>query len=330
MRRLETVRDCLVRLAIAVAVVAGLTAGAAAQSSWPQRPIKIVVPYAPGGNSDVIARIAAQYMQDKLGATVVIENKAGAGGLVGSEAVANAAPDGYTLLLGAIGPMAIVPALQKIAYDPLRDFAPISLLNTNPLMLIVHPAVPAKTVAELIALARAQPKVLNFGSSGEGGLTHVSVELFKSMTGVDMVHVPYRGGSLATNALLAGEVQIVFANYSDALPQIAAGTVRALGITTATRAAQSPDVPTIAEAGVPGYECESWNGLLAPKGTPAEIVDRMATLFAAMAREPAVQKRMVDVGSIAVASTPEAFHRLLETEIARWSKVAKDANIRLQ
>ena len=315
----------LVWLALALT----LPFGAAAQP-WPQRAIKIVVPYAPGGNSDVVARITGQYMQEKLGASVVVENKAGAGGLVGSDAVAKAAPDGYTLLLGAIGPMTIVPALQQTPYDPLADFAPISLLNTNPLMLIVNPAVPAKSVTELIALARAQPKTLNFGSSGEGGLTHISGELFKSMTGVDLVHVPYRGGNLATNALLAGEVQIVFANYSDALPQIAGGTVRPLGITTRTRAPQSPDVPTIAEAGVPGYECESWNGLLAPKGTPPEIVQRLATVFAAMVRDPAIQQRMIDVGSIAVASTPDDFHKLLAGEIAKWSKLAKDANIKLQ
>jgi tripartite-type tricarboxylate transporter receptor subunit TctC len=226
--------------------------------------------------------------------------------------------------------MTIVPALQKTHYDPLADFAPISLLNTNPLMLIAHPAVPAKTIVELIALARAKPGTLNFGSSGEGGLTHISGELFKSLTGVDLVHVPYRGGNLATNALLAGEIQLVFANYSDALPQIAGGTVRPLGITTRMRAPQSPDVPTIAEAGVPGYECESWNGLLAPRGTPREIVDRLAALFADMAREPVVQKRMIEVGSIAIASTPEAFHQLLAGEIAKWSKLAKDANITLR
>ncbi|MBV8167908.1 MAG: tripartite tricarboxylate transporter substrate binding protein [Alphaproteobacteria bacterium] len=321
MRRLPHV----VWLALALTLPFGATA-----QPWPQRAIKIVVPYAPGGNSDVVARITGQYMQEKLGASVVVENKAGAGGLVGSDAVAKAPPDGYTLLLGAIGPMTIVPALQPTPYDPLVDFAPISLLNTNPLMLIVNPAVPAKSVAELIALARARPHTLNFGSSGEGGLTHISGELFKSMTGVDLVHVPYRGGNLATNALLAGEIQVVFANYSDALPQIAGGTVRPLGITTKTRAPQSPDVPTIAEAGVPGYECESWNGLLAPKGTPPEIVRRLATLFAAMVREPAIQQRMIDVGSIAVASTPEDFHTLLASEIAKFSKLAKDANIKLQ
>jgi len=215
----------LVWLALALT----LPFGAAAQQ-WPQRAIKIVVPYAPGGNSDVVARITGQYMQDKLGASVVIENKAGAGGLVGSDAVAKATPDGYTLLLGAIGPMTIVPALQQTPYDPLADFAPISLLNTNPLMLIVNPAVPAKSVTELIALARAQPRTLNFGSSGEGGLTHISGELFKSMTGVDLVHVPYRGGALSIADVIAGNVQMTFEASSPLLPHIRDGRLRALAV----------------------------------------------------------------------------------------------------
>jgi tripartite-type tricarboxylate transporter receptor subunit TctC len=318
------------RVCLAGALALGLIPIAAAQTGWPARPIKILVPYAAGGNSDVVARIAGQYLQESLGVAVVIENRTGAGGLVATEAVARAAPDGYTLLLGAIGPLTIAPATQTIAYDPVRDFAPVAVISTNPLMLVVHPSVKATSVRELIALAHAQPKALNFGSAGEGGLTHFSAELFKAMAGIDMVHVPYRGGAPATNALLAGEVQVEFANYSDVLPHITAGGVRALGITTATRAAQSPDVPTIAEAGLPGYACESWNGILAPRGTPDAVVERLARALDAMARDPATQKRMIEVGSIAVSTTPQAFARMIAVEGERWSKLVKQAGIKLQ
>jgi tripartite-type tricarboxylate transporter receptor subunit TctC len=304
---------------------------AAAQADWPIRPIRILVPYAAGGNSDAVARIAAQYMQEALkGAPVIVENRGGAGGLVGTEAVAKAPPDGYTLLLGAIGPITIAPATQKLTFDPAADLVPISLLSTNPLVLLVNPSLPADSVAQLVALARARPGALNFSSAGVGGLTHFSAEIFKAKTGVEMVHVPYKGGAPATMALIAGEVQVTFANYSDALPQVAAGKARALAVTTARRTPQSPEVPTVAEAGVPGYECESWNGLLAPRGTPPAIIDRLAAIASAMAADPAVQKRMAEIGSVAVAATPQAYAEKIRAEIEQWRALVVQANIKVE
>jgi tripartite-type tricarboxylate transporter receptor subunit TctC len=293
------------KLILALAAIAALVQPVLAQDKWPNRPIKLVVPFAAGGNTDAVARIAAAHMQTALGVGIVIENKGGAGGIVGTDAVAKAAPDGYTFCVCSIGSITISPATEKLPYDPLRDIVPISLLNTNPLILLVNPKVPAKSVAELIALAKSNPNGLNYSSSGLGGLMYFSAELFKAKTGAPMTHVPYRGGAPA------------------AVGQLDGGKVRALAVTTSKRSPSAPDVPTLAELGLAGYNTESWNALFAPKGTPQPIVDRMAQLAAEMAQDPTVQKQMANFGSVAVANTPAEFGKMLRDETTLWADLVK-------
>jgi tripartite-type tricarboxylate transporter receptor subunit TctC len=300
---------------------------ARAQGSWPERAIRFVVPFPPGGNTDAVGRIAAQYIQEKLGRSVVIENRGGAGGIVGSDVVAKSAPDGYTFLVGSIGSITISPAIEKMPYDPLKDLAPVSILNTNPLILIGRKDLGMSTVQQLVAHAKAKPESLTYGSSGIGGLMHVSALLFESRSGARLTHVPYRGGAPAVTALLAGEVDLVFANMSDALPHLAAGNLIPFGVTTATRSAELPNVPTITEGGIPNYATESWNGLLAPAGTPAPIVNRMSSICAEMARDPQVRSRMANFGSVAVSSTPEEYARMLRDETEQWAATLKAAGL---
>jgi len=311
------------KLILAFAAIAFLSHPALAQDKWPSRPIKVIVPYAAGGNTDAVARIAAQYMQNELGVGVIVENRGGAGGIVGTDATAKAEPDGYTICVCSLGPITISPATEKLPYDPLKDLVPVSLLNTNPLILLVNPEVKAKSVPELVALAKATPAGLNYSSSGIGGLMYFSAELFKSKTGAKLTHVPYRGGAPATAAVISGEVQLVFTNMSDAVGQIEGGKVRPLAVTTSKRSASAPDVPTLAEQGVSGYHTESWNGILAPKGTPQPIIDRLAKIAAAMAKDPTVQKQMAKFGSDAVASTPQEFAQMLVRDTKMWADLAK-------
>jgi len=311
------------RLILAAIAIAAFTQSALAQDKWPSRPIKLIVPYAAGGNTDAVARIAGVHLQNDRGVSVVIENRGGAGGIVGTDAVAKAAPDGYTLCVCSIGPLTISPATEQLPYDPLNDLVPISLLNTNPLILLVNPAVKANSVPELIALAKASPDGLNYSSSGIGGLMYFSAELFRSKTGSKLTHVPYRGGAPATAAVIAGEVQLVFTNMSDAVGQLEGGKVRALAVTTSKRSASAPSIPTLAEQGIADYHTESWNGLFAPKGTPQAIVDRLAQVAAAMAKDPAVQQQMAKFGSDAVSNTPQEFAAMLKRDTQMWAAVVK-------
>ncbi len=316
-----------------ITALAGLLAlaaqgGASAQDNWPSRPIRLIVPFAPGGNTDAVARVTAEYMQTALkGASVIVENRGGAGGIVGTEAVAKAPPDGYTLCVCSIGSITIAPALEKRPYDPLKDLIPVSLLGTNALVLIAHPSLQAKSIQDVIKLAKEKPKSLDYGSSGVGGLMHVSALLFQAKTGTELVHVPYRGGAPATQGLVSGDVKLVFANMSDAIGQIEGGTVRALAVTTASRTPAAPQIPTIAESGVPGFHAESWNALFAPAGTPPAIVDRLAKVAADMAKDPAVQKRMADFGSVAAANTPQEFAKMLQDETAQWADLLKQSGL---
>jgi tripartite-type tricarboxylate transporter receptor subunit TctC len=311
------------KLVLTLAALVALAQTAAAQDRWPSRPIKLIVPFAPGGNTDAVARVTAHHAQQALGVNVVVENRPGAGGIIGSDASAKSAPDGYTFCVCSIGAITIASATEKLPYDPLNDLMPISLLNTNPLILIVNPQVKANSVAELIALAKSSPAGLNYGSSGVGGLMYFSAELFKSKTGTPLTHVPYRGGAPATTAVVAGEIQVVFANASDAVAQLEGGKVRALAVTTSKRSPAAPNVPTLVEAGVADYHTESWNALMAPKGTPQPVIDRMAELAAAMAKEPAVQKQMASFGSVAVANTPAEFGKMLRDETKLWADLVK-------
>jgi tripartite-type tricarboxylate transporter receptor subunit TctC len=302
--------------------------GAHAQTSWPTRPIRIVVPYAPGGITDSVARISAPKIQEALGQPVLVENRLGNGGALATEYLARSAPDGYTLLMGSAAPQTLNQFIQKLAYDGLRDFAPVSLINTNPLVLMANPSLPVANVRELIALARSQPGRLNF--AGAGGLTQFSGEIFKHMAGIDIVYVPYKGGAPATAAAVAGDTQLTFANYSDALPQMRAGKLRALGITSARRFAQSPEVPTIAEAGVPGYVVDSWNGLFAPAATPVDIVNRISMAVQQGFRDPALRHRMEEIGATPVGDAPEQFRALVQAELQKWGQFVRDTGIRVE
>ena len=300
----------------------------AAQSAWPSKPVRIVVPYAPGGITDTVTRLSAPKIQDAIGQPVLVENKVGNGGALATEYVAKSAPDGYTLLMGSAAPQTLNQFIQKLGYDGLKDFAPVTLINTNPLVLMANPALPVQNVRELIALAKAQPGKLNF--AGAGGLTQFSGEIFKFMAGIDMVYVPYKGGAPATAAAVAGDVQVTFANYSDALPQIRAGKLRALGITSAKRFPQSPEVPTIAEAGIPGYAVDSWNGLFAPAGTPPEIVNRIAVAVQQGFRDPVLRKRMEDIGATPAGDTPEQFRALVASELRKWGSFVTSTGIKVE
>src|ERR1700716_687913 len=255
-----------------------------AQDAYPNRAIKLIVPFAARGNPDVVGRLCASYMQKALNVNVVVENRAGAGGINGTDAVAKAAPDGYTLCICGIGPITVSPATEKLPYDPLKDLAPISLINTNPLVLVVNPQIKAGTAAELAALSKTVSDGLSYGTVGAGGLMQFAAEIFRVKTGSKFTSVPYRGGALATMAVVSGGVQLAFSHLPDAIAKIAAGTVRPLAITTAQRSPLAPDVPTLHEQNLVDYPVESWNALFAPAGTPQPIIDRLAGVIAQMAK----------------------------------------------
>ena len=290
--------------------------------------MRIIVPFAPGGITDSTARLVAPKIQEAIGQPVIVENKLGAGGTIATDYVAKSAPDGHTLLMGSPAAQTLLQFVQKVSYDGLKDFAPVTSVNTYPIVLMVHPSVPAQNVRELIALAKAQPGKLNF--AGAGGLTQFAGEIFKYMAAVDMVYVPYKGGAPATAAVAAGDAQVTFANYSDALAYMKSGRLRPLGISSGRRFAQSPEVPTIAEAGVPGYQVDSWNGLFAPAGTPADIVNRVAAAVQQGYKDPALRKRMEDMGSEPVGDSPSEFRAFVQSELQKWSNFVKQSGIKVE
>ena len=298
--------------------------------NYPVRAIKLVVPSSPGGGSDIVARILAHKLTEQVGQQVVVENRAGAGTIIGNDAVAKSAPDGYTLLMG-LSTLAINPSMYAtVPYDALRDFAPISQAVSGPNVLIVHPSVPARTVKELIALAKAKPGSLTFGSAGMGTSPHLSAELFKTLAHVDMVHVPFKGSGLSIISQLAGEIAANYPSLPTAMPYIKAGRLRALGVTTAKRAQALPDVPSIAEAGVPGYEATQWFGLLAPAATPRPIVDRLYQEASRALRTADLKERMTAEGLEVVGTAPEEFAEYIKSETVKWAKVIKAAGIKPQ
>ncbi len=302
---------------------------ALAQAAWPTRPVRVVVPFAPGGATDILGRLTATELGNALGQPFVVENRAGGGGNIGSDLVAKAPPDGYTLLFGAAGNIGINPSLfANMPYDPARDLAPISLIGEVTNVLVVHPSVNAHSVQELIALARTTPGGLVYASSGNGSTIHLSAELFASMTKLSMMHVPYRGSAPAMADLLAGRVALMFDNLPSALPHIREGRLRALAVTASRRSPALPDVPTIAEAGVPGYEATSWFGLFAPAGTPRAIVDRMAREMATFAQRPDVAERIRSLGAEPITNTPDAFAVMVREEIEKWGAVVRASGAR--
>ena len=308
-----------------------LAAASPALAEFPDHVIRIIVPYPPGGTSDLLARAVAPRLGERLKQTVVIENRAGAGGVIGSQAVAKSPADGYTLLLGTIATHGILPILQKPApYDAVKDFAPVTLLASTPNVLVANPSAPVRNLAELLALARAKPGSVNFGSTSLGGSPHMSGELLKTMAQVDIVHVPYKGGGPMLIDLMGGQIPFGFDNLPSSMNHIRSGKVRALAVTTAKRWPGAPEIPTMAEAGVPGYEASAWFGLLAPANTPKPIVELLQRHVAAILRQPEVEKMLLEQGAEAVGNTPDEFTRLIAAELQKWTKVVAATGVKLE
>ena len=311
--------------ALAAALVVAYPVGA--QQNYPSKPVRLVVPSAPGGGTDITARIMAPKLSEFLGQQVVVENRAGAGTMIGGEVVARSAPDGYTLLMG-ISTLAINPAMyKKVPYDALKDFAPITQAVSLPNILVVHPSLPAKTVKELVAFAKARPGQIQFASAGVGTNPHLAAELFLSMTGTKMLHVPYKGSGAGVIDVIAGHVPVMTPSILTGLPHAKAGRLRALGVTSAKRAGGAPEIPTIAEAGVPGYEAVQWFGILAPAGTPRPVIDRVHRDSVRVLQSADIRERLQADGADAVASTPEEFAAFLRSETVKWAKVVKAVGI---
>jgi tripartite-type tricarboxylate transporter receptor subunit TctC len=315
-------------LRIVIVALTLIIATLAQAQSYPSRPIRYIVPQAPGGSSDTLARIVTQRAGEGLGQQLVVDNRPGATGIIGAEVVARANPDGYTLLQVATS-HATNPAMQaKLPYDTLRDFAAISLLSQQPNIWLVHPSLPVRNIKELIAYAKSKPGQLNFASSGTGGSQHLAGELLTSMTGIEMTHVPYKGSPPALVDVLAGRVPLMSSTMPPALPHIKSGKVRAIAVTSAKRSAALPDVPTVAESGVAGYEAIAWQGLVTPAGTPKPVISRINAEFVKALKQPDVAAKLNEQGFETVASTPEWFAQYTRTEIAKWSKVIKAAGIK--
>jgi len=313
------------------AMVAGLlvmSSAAALAQTYPARPVKIIVPYPPGGVSDLFTRMVAQQLQESLGQPFLAENRPGASQMVGAMAVAKAPPDGYTLYVGSITSLAMNVYTQKsLQYDPVKDFAPVSLGMTMPLFLVVNPSTPANTVRELIALMKANPGKYTYASVGNGSSLHVAGELFKTLTGTDMVHVPYKGSAPGVADIIAGQVTMSFDPGASCLPGVKSGRLRALGVTSLQRSAAMPDLPTVAEAGVPGYEATIWFGIVAPAGTPQPVVARLSQEINRITRQPAMRERFAAQAVDLTPNTPEEFGAMIKSEIVKWSKVLKDAGM---
>jgi tripartite-type tricarboxylate transporter receptor subunit TctC len=316
---------------VGTAILAAWLAWSPAEAQdYPSKPIRMIVPFAAGGILDIVARAVGERLNSSLGQPIVVDNRGGAGGSIGTEIASRAAPDGYTLLTGHIGTHAINPSLYpKLGYDPVKDFAPITLAAMFPLGLFVHPSVPAHSVQDLIALAKAKPGAINFASAGSGGPTHMAGEMLKAMARVDIVHVPYKGNAAALNDLLGGRVQIFFSNLVTALPHARAGKLRALAVSTAKRSQLAPQLPTVAESGVPGYDLTNWVGMFAPAATPRPIVLRLNRDIAAILNAADLKDRFRAQGLELVSTTPEAFGAFIRSELAKWRRVVKESGAKV-
>ena len=317
----------IVQSAAALALMA--CTGAYAQWS-PARPVRMIVPFPPGGAVDVVSRIVVSRLPERLGQQIVVDNRGGANAIIGTEIAAKAAPDGYTILMVPIGHSITPSVTRKLPYDTLKDFAAIGLVGNGAYVLVVNPGVPAKSVSEFVALAKSRPGQLNYALTGYGNATHLAGELFKVLAGIDMVGVNYKGGGPALTDLIGGQISAFFSGVSSGSAQIRAGKIRALGVTTTRRSAAFPDVPTIAEAGVPGYEVDGWYGLLAPAATPAAIIRRFNSELSTVVSMPEMKERLLAAGIDAHPSTPAEFHQRIARDIARWSEVVRKARIEVQ
>jgi tripartite-type tricarboxylate transporter receptor subunit TctC len=315
-------------LAVLIALAAAAVSPAAAQD-YPNRPVRLIIPFPPGGSNDVVGRLVANQLSEKLGHKVFVDNRGGAGGVLGTEAAANAAPDGYTLLVVSIA-HAVNPSLYKLNYDPIKSFAPISIMATGPNVLAVNPTLPVKNVKELVALAKEKPGAIDYASAGVGSFQHLGAELFKLVAGVDLQHVPYKGGGPAMQDVIAGHVKVMFSSLVQTTPFIQSGQLRALGVGGAKRNPVLPDVPTIEEAGVPGYVADNWWGIVAPAGTPQPIVDKLYKDIQDVLKSPELTAAFAREGAAAVTITTAEFGKYMEDEMAKWARVVKEGNIRAQ
>jgi tripartite-type tricarboxylate transporter receptor subunit TctC len=319
------------RVLLGVVLAAGVSALAcyAQTARYPDRPVKIFVGFAAGGGTDVAARILAQKLTEALGQSVVVENRPGASGMIAAETVAKSAADGYTLMMGSQTTLAVAPALyRKFSIDAARDFAGVAMAGVSPLVLVVHPSVPVQSVKDLIALAKSKPGTINFGSGGLGTTPHMAGELFSIQAGVKMVHVAYRGEAPAINDLLGGQLHLIFANLSAVIGNVKAGSLRALAVTSAQRAASAPEIPTIAEEALPGFDAATWFALVAPAATPRDIVLRLNAEVTRLVAQPETQQRFADLGMSIAAGAPDALDAYIGSEIGKWSQVIKDADVR--
>ena len=326
-----TRRFALGSIASAVVLGAGLLGGTSALAqAYPTKPVTIIVPFAAGGTTDILARIIGQALTAELGQSVVVDNRAGAGGNIGGQAAAKAAPDGHTLFMGTVGTHAINASLyKKMPFDPVKDFAPLTRVANVPNLLVANPAQPYKSVKDLIAYAKANPGKVNFGSSGNGSSIHLSGELFKSLAKVDMQHVPYKGSAPAVTDLLGNQIGIMFDNMPSAIQHVRSGKLAPLAVTTAKRSPELPNVPTIAEAGVPGYEATSWFGMFAPAGTPAPVLAKLNAAIVKLLAQPDVKKKINEQGAEVYSETPEQFAAFIQAESVKWGKVVKESGASL-
>jgi tripartite-type tricarboxylate transporter receptor subunit TctC len=317
-------------LAFAAFLIAAPLGEAAAQR-YPDKPVRMVVPYVAGGNLDVIGRLFAQGLGEELGQSFVVDNRPGANGNVGTDQVVRSAPDGYTIAMVSAGTMTINPALYRtMSFDPEKDLAPISLVASGPMVLEVNPALPVHNVGELVAYAKANPGKLNFGSGGNGTLSHLSTEMLRARTGIDIVHVPYKGTALALNDLLGGQIQVMFDTLSTSVPHIEDGKLRALAVTSVKRSTTLASLPTIAEAGVKDYSADAWSGLVAPAGTPRELISRLHAAAAKVAAREQIRKTLATLGSEPVGTTPEQFAEMIRTERGKWAEIVKISGARVE
>lgn len=321
---------CLIAGLIALGLAATLLVAPVIAQSYPNKPLKMILPFPAGGPTDIVARAMGLGLTEALGHNVVIDNRPGGGGIIGATLAAKAPADGYTLLLGGITTFGVAPSVHKnLAFDPVKDFLPVTMATRQPILLMTHPSLPAKSLHEFIALAKARPGEINYASSGPGGSGHMAGELFKLITGVSLVHIPYKGAPPALNELIAGQVQVMFGTILAAAPHVRSGRVRALAITGAQRTKALPDVMTFAQAGLPSYDASSWNGVLVPAGTPRAIVDRLNTEIVRILKSPSMLERLAQDGADPAPTTPEEFAVFIKTEIAKWAKVVQAANIRI-
>ncbi len=324
-------RSLILAKAVASIMLLVVVGHSAAQPAYPAKPIRFIIPFAPGGGNDIVSRIVCQQLAEAFRQSCIPDNRAGAGGIVGTEIVAKATPDGYTLGMGTTSTFAINPALVKnLSYDPVRDFAPVTMAASNAYVLAINSSVPARTVAEFIALAKAKPGTLNYSSAGNGSTLHLAGEIFKNMAGVDLVHIPYKGMGPGLTALIAGEVQFAFAPLIQVMQPERAGQLRMLGISSLKRSGLAPDLPTLTESGVKGYDVAGWYGVVAPANTPRPVILRLNQEIVKILNSKSVTARLVDEGTDVVGNSPEQFGAFIKTELAKWTKAVRDAKVTLE